>query len=63
MPDILMNLFSWAMTIVFTLCLMVVVIGTIIAFAAAVGWMVRKLVNTFRKPKKNYIFNKILKVY
>ena len=52
MPDILMNLFSWAMTIVFTLCLMVVVIGTIIAFAA-VGWMVRKLVNTFRKPKKN----------
>lgn len=53
MPDILMNLFSWAMTVVFTLCLMAVVIGAIIAFAAAVGWMVRKLVNTFRKPKKN----------
>ena len=53
MPDILMNLFRWAMIVVFTLCLMVVVIGTIIAFAAAVGWMVRKLINTFRKPKKN----------
>ena len=25
------------------------------------GWMVRKLINTFRKPKKNQIFNKILK--
>lgn len=52
MPDILMNLFSWAMVIVFTFCLMVVVIGTIFAFAAAVGWAVRKFVNTFRKPKK-----------
>lgn len=49
MPDI----FNWATTIVLTHCLMAVIIGVIIAFAAAVGWMVRKLVNTFRKPKKN----------
>lgn len=53
MPHILMDLFSWVMVIVFTLYLMVVVIGTILIFSAAVGWMVRKLINTFRKPKKN----------
>lgn len=49
----MLDIFNWATTIVFTHCLMAVAIGVIIAFVMAIGWLVRKLVNTFRKLKKN----------